>query len=155
MLTLKTILFATDFSDCSEYAFHLACALARDHGSKIIVLHVVPPPVAHGEVVARRQEPNYYDELWRTIRRYQAAGIGIDHRIEDGQPPSVIQRVADAVGCDLIVMGTHGRSGLGRLLMGSVAEQVVRGTHLPVLTVKAAPEASQPGRSGEESAPKV
>ena len=60
----------------------------------------------------------------------------IDHRLTDGEPYAEILRVAEDDGCDLIVMGTHGRKGLRRLLMGSVAEQVVRQASCPVMTVK-------------------
>jgi nucleotide-binding universal stress UspA family protein len=140
VLPLKTILFATDLSVYADYAFQLARSLARDHGSRLIILHVVPPPVAHGEVVARRQEPNYYDELGQWLRRYQAGeGIPVENRIEDGDPARVIVQVAEDAGVNLIVVGTHGRSGVGRLLMGSVAEHVVRRAKCPVLTVKASP----------------
>jgi nucleotide-binding universal stress UspA family protein len=137
MLTIRTILHATDFSERSERAFHLACSLARDHGARLVILHVYPPPVAHGEVVARRQPNGYEEELWNTLRQLQAPDpkVKVEHRLEEGEAAAEILRVARESSCDLIVLGMHGRTGLRRLLMGSVAEQVVRQAPCPVLTV--------------------
>jgi universal stress protein A len=137
--TIQTILHPTDFSERSESAFHLACLLARDHGARLIVLHVIPPPVSHGEVVARQQPNGYREQMCDWLHGLQAPGSGvdIDHRLTDGEPYAEILRVAEDDSCDLIVRGTHGRTSLARLLMGSVAEQVVRRTSCPVLTVKA------------------
>jgi nucleotide-binding universal stress UspA family protein len=138
MFKFQTILYPTDFSERSESAFHLACSLARDHGARLIVLHVIPPPVSHGEVVARQQPNGYREQMCNWLYRLQAPGAGVDinHRLTDGEPYAEILRVAQDDSCDLIVMGTHGRTGLRRLLMGSVAEQVVRRASCPVLTVK-------------------
>jgi nucleotide-binding universal stress UspA family protein len=74
----------------------------------------------------------------RLVIRLQApnSGVEIDRRLTDGDPYAEILRVAQECSCDLIVMGTHGRTGLRRLLMGSVAEKVVRHAPWPVLTVK-------------------
>lgn len=145
MLTIQTILHPTDLSPRSEYAFHLACALARDHGGSVVVLHVYPPPVAHGEVVARRQD-DYEEQLRQHLHRIQAPGLTVcvRHRLAEGAPAEEILRVAGELGCDLIAMGTHGRTGLGRLLMGSVAEEVVRKAPCPVLTVKTPFAETQP-----------
>ena len=138
MSKIRTILHPTDFSERSESAFHLASSLARDHGAQLIVLHVIPPPVSHGEVVARQQPNGYREQMCDWLYRLQApaSGVDIDHRLTDGEPYAEILRVAEDDSCDLIVMGTHGRTGLGRLLMGSVAEQVLRRASCPVLTVK-------------------
>ena len=138
MSKIRTILHPTDFSERSESAFHLACSLARDQRARLIVLHVIPPPVCHGEVVARQQPNGYREQMDNWLQRLQAPGSGveIDHRLTDGEPYAEILRVAEDDSCDLIVMGTHGRTGLGRLLMGSVAEQVLRRASCPVLTVK-------------------
>jgi nucleotide-binding universal stress UspA family protein len=138
MLTLRTILHPTDFSERSEAAFRLACSLARDHRARLIVLHVIPPPVSHAEAVARQEPHSYREERWNDLYRLQAPGTGMDieHRLADGDPAAEILRVAEESPCDLIVMGTHGRTGLGRLLTGSVAEQVLRHSACPVLTVK-------------------
>jgi nucleotide-binding universal stress UspA family protein len=138
MLSIRTILHPTDFSEYSAFAFQLACSLARDHGAKVVVLHVYPPPIAHGEVVARRQPNGFHEELWRLLRRVQAPvpEVSVSHRLEEGDPAAEVLRVAQESGCDLIVMGTHGRTGLRRVVLGSVAERVVRAAGCPVLTIR-------------------
>jgi len=128
MLPIKTILHPTDFSEFSDAAFHLACALARDHKGRVVLLHVVPPPQSHGEVVARRQDSGYHYDLWRMLERLRPedAAVSVERRLEDGLPAETIVNVAQEEGANLIVLGTHGRTGLGRLVLGSVAEHVVR-----------------------------
>jgi universal stress protein A len=138
MATIHTILHPTDFSARSDAAFRLACSLARDHHGHVVVLHVVPPPVAHGEIVARRQDDSFYEELHRSLNRMHAPDpeTPVMSRLEEGDPAREILRVAEEVEADLIVMGTHGRTGLSRLLLGSAAEEVMRHATCPVLTVK-------------------
>jgi nucleotide-binding universal stress UspA family protein len=138
MFEIRTILQPTDFSEHSEWVFHLACSLARVNGARLIVLHVIPPPVCHGEVVAQRQPDGYLEQMCDWLNRLQApnSGVEIDRRLTDGDPCAEIQRVAQENRCDLIIIGTHGRTGLRRLLMGSVAEKVMRQAPCPVLTVK-------------------
>jgi nucleotide-binding universal stress UspA family protein len=136
---IKTILHPTDFLEESEAAFQLACGLARDHGGRVVVLHVVSPPASHGEEIARRQGHGYHEDLWRILERVRpdADAPQVERRLEDGQPAEVILRVAQEESADLIAMGTQARTGLGRLLLGSVAEQVLRRATCPVLTVRA------------------
>jgi nucleotide-binding universal stress UspA family protein len=137
MAATQRILFATDFSPCSERALAVACSLARESGAQLILLYVLPPPIVHGELVARRQEPNYYEQCRKKLGELPVPeGLRTDRLFEEGDPASVILRVAGDEKCDLIVMGTHGRTGLRRLLMGSVAENVLRKAKCPVLTVK-------------------
>lgn len=145
MLPIQTILHPTDFSAGSEHAFSLACSLARTHGGRLIVVHVVPPPVAHGEIVARRQSPDYYEQLKDELSRLEPLdrALPVERRLEDGDPATVILQIARETPCDLIVMGTQGRSGLARVLMGSVAEQVVRRATCPVLTIRSALPATE------------
>jgi nucleotide-binding universal stress UspA family protein len=141
MLPIKTILYPTDFSPPSDYAFQVACSLARDYGAKLVVLHVDMPPVTIGEVISYQEPQAYKEKLWDEFRRLQASEPGIrDLRLEtklaEGNPAKEILATANEIKPELIVMGTHGRTGLGRLLMGSVAEEVVRKSPFPVLTVK-------------------
>ncbi len=138
MSSIRTILFPTDFSPTAEQTYPFACSLARDLGASVIVLHVYPPPIDHSEVVARREPDGYEEDLWRRLKRYEASGAagGVTHLLEEGNVVESILRVAQEASCDLIVMGTHGRSGLSRLLLGSVAESILRKTLCPVLTLK-------------------
>jgi len=141
MLPIRTILFPTDFSECSEAAFRLASSFARDYGARLIALHVYPPPLDHGEEVARRAPDSYEESLWKSLQAHRADELkyDIDYQLVEGNAAGEILRVAADRPCELIVMGTHGRSGIERLLLGSVAEQVIRQATCPVLTTKPAP----------------
>jgi nucleotide-binding universal stress UspA family protein len=139
MLQLQTILHPTDFSSQSEYAFRLAWSLAKDHGAKLIIAHVMKIPVVYGEATAVVNTEAFRHELTGKLRQLQGPdqSVRLEHRLAEGEAASEIIRIATEANCDLIVMGTHGRTGFGRLLMGSVAEQVMRKAPCPVLTVKA------------------
>ena len=139
MPALRTILHPTDFSRHSEYALDLAYSLARDYGAEVVLLHVIPPAVTYEEFVVRRRPDGEYDQLWRRLRGLQqpADGLSVQPRLEEGEPAPVITQVARDTAADLIVMGTHRRTGFPRLLLGSVAEKVLRTAPCPVLTLKA------------------
>ncbi len=143
MSSIHMILHPTDFSPPSEHAFHLACALARDQHARLVALHVLEQPViAYSGVAMAPPIPPPADQmtaLRAQLDQLQAPfpGLEVEHRLLEGAPVTAILQVADELKCDLIVMGTHGRTGLGRMLMGSVAEQVLRNAKGPVLTVKA------------------
>jgi nucleotide-binding universal stress UspA family protein len=141
MLAIGTILHPTDFSKEAGYAFNVACALARDSRARLVVLHVERPPLMTlGGTAGVPPLPTEYDrqQLLDELHLLQPTvpDIVMEHRLEHGEPAPVILAVAKQIGADLIVIGTHGRTGLRRLLMGSVAEQVVRKASCPVLTVK-------------------
>jgi nucleotide-binding universal stress UspA family protein len=141
MFPIRTILHPTDFSESANQAFHMACSLARDHNARMIVMHVMPTPLTTlGGMPAVPPIPDEYgrEELAEKLRAVQPPppAIPVDHMLEEGDPVSTIIQIAERVPCDLIVMGTHGRRGLGRFLMGSVAEEVTRKAPCPVLTVK-------------------
>jgi nucleotide-binding universal stress UspA family protein len=140
MLSIKTILHPTDFSEPSQCAFQLACALARDYGAKLVVLHVYPTPVLptlSGTVVPLPLDAPR-DELLDRLEHIQPRdpAIAVERVLLTGDPAFEIRRAAGVYHADVVVMGTHGRGGLSRLVMGSVAEQVSRGAECPVLTVR-------------------
>jgi nucleotide-binding universal stress UspA family protein len=141
MLKIQTILHPTDFSERSDPAFLLACSLARDHGARLIVLHVIPPPVlvAGGDPVAAGIIEEFLNQQREKLGRLQAVGSipELEHRLANGDPVEEILRVAAESNCGMIVMGTHGLTGLTRVLMGSVAEGVARESPCPVVIVKA------------------
>jgi nucleotide-binding universal stress UspA family protein len=139
MIPIHTILHPTDFSDCSDVAFRLACALARDYGARLVVLHVAElPAVVSGDGMLMMPYPVDSEPLREQLQKLTpgAPEVPVEHRLVEGYPAEQILRVAAQKNCDLILMGTHGRTALNRLLMGSVAEQVVRKAPCPVLTVK-------------------
>src|SRR5215475_10244611 len=133
MLPIRTILFATDFSPPAEYGFQLACALARDYGAHLTVAHVKTFPTAvYGEFGALPPGPEDTDEALQaklTSLKPPSSDITVSYVLAEGDPAAEIIRLAKDTPCDLIVLGTHGRTGLSRLLMGSIAEQVVRKAH--------------------------
>lgn len=135
-----TILHPTDFSSHANQAFALACSLARASGSRLLVLHVMPVPL----VQAKR---GYREEMGAALRlrRVETDRPAVEHRLEEGEAASAVLRVAAEVSAELVVMGTLGRTGLERLLMGSVAEEVVRNAHCPVVTVRASPRETASG----------
>lgn len=149
-MTFSRILVPIDFSECSGAAFRTAVALASKLGAKITLLHVwdVPflwPSVGDTMVTVPTEEPmtvaqlvkkRATEELQRFIADYPHAGVEVDARLEMGEPVRVICNVAQDDGHDLVVMGTHGRTGFSRVLAGSVAENVVRHSAVPVLTVR-------------------
>ncbi len=156
MLPIRTILHPTDFSEPSKYAFQIASALARDYGARLVVLHVATPPVvAYGEAPVDPELLQFDEEEARDrLSRLLAAdpGVRAEHLLKTGDPATEILVVSEAYRADLIVMGTHGRTGLARLLMGSVAEQVVRKAACPVLTLKAPVPTVAPASNTPEGA---
>jgi nucleotide-binding universal stress UspA family protein len=141
MFQPRLILHPTDFSACSGYAAAVAADLARLHDAQVIVLHVVeslgPENVTCGEAVSQPQPESYRRRLEEELRRMvPLAGVRAEYLLAEGDPAVEIQRVAQLRRCDLVVMGTHGRTGLERLLMGSVAEHLVRRAPCPVLVVR-------------------
>lgn len=141
MLPVATILHPTDFSEHSEFAFRLACALARDYQARLVLLHVLPPPMViyAGGPVPTETWPSVEDakEKLRQLES-QAHRLRVESQVMEGDAVDMILRAAKETNSDVIVMGTHGRTALARLLMGSVAEEVLRKAPCPVLTAKAA-----------------
>jgi nucleotide-binding universal stress UspA family protein len=136
MLPIKTILVATDFSEMSEHAFRFAGALARDYHARLIAVHVVQPPVAvYAETAVFLEEPDQ-SAAREALRTMSFPGVDIEYRLMEGEPVSTIVQVARETSSDLIVLGTHGRSGIMRVLLGSVAEGVLREAPCPVMTIK-------------------
>ncbi len=140
MLAIRTILHPTDFSWQSEAAFRMACALARDYGARLVVVHVqLPLTGVFGEMGPVLPESSELaEELHARLMAVQPIhpSLHVEHRLCEGDPAVEILRLAQAIPCDLIVMGTHGRTGLSRLLVGSVAEEVLRRATCPVLTLR-------------------
>jgi nucleotide-binding universal stress UspA family protein len=139
MLALKTILHPTDFSERSALAFRLACTLAGDYGARLMIVHVAElPAIVHGTSFMCLPEVDF-GQLRDQLDRLQPADstLRVERHLTQGNAATEILRLAQDAQADVIVMGTHGRTGLSRLLMGSVAEEVMRSAMCPVVTVKA------------------
>lgn len=139
MSAIRAILHPTDFSDASRGAFQLACSLAHDYGARLVLLTVYPSPVTGDEALDWDRADGIAHDLAGQLRSLRPSDPTIDvaYRVACGPIAEEILRLAGEEPCDLIVMGTHGRSGVGRLLMGSVAEAVSRRARCPVATVRA------------------
>jgi nucleotide-binding universal stress UspA family protein len=127
----------TDFSHASDAALEHAAILAGESDATLLIVHVEEPlPAYVGEgYYGLPNPPN--PELRRMLEAIKPPGdVKHAHLLLVGDPASEIVRLAEEEGVDLIVLGTHGRTGLSRLLMGSVAEQIVRRAPCPVLTFK-------------------
>lgn len=141
----STILFATDFSESSEHAFDYALALARKFESRLAIIHVINEPVdLRGFYVPHISFDKLEEEivqgaekLMEKFRRTKAKDYAlIETYVVPGIPYDEIIKKAQEVGASLIVVGTHGRTGLDHVLFGSTAEKIVRKSPVPVMTIR-------------------
>jgi nucleotide-binding universal stress UspA family protein len=144
MINVRTILYATDFSPCSNQAYFHAVALAENHAARLIIVHVYSP----ASVALPGARPDEHAHLRGQLEQIRQLnpGIPVQHILLDGDAAEQIIRCAAETQADLIVMGTHGHTGQERLLMGSAAAKVMRGAPCSVLIVKmprAAPTADK------------
>lgn len=154
MLRLKKILVPLDYSTCSRLALEHAMALAEKFDATVYLLHVweapqymmpemiITPPEGAQQTLAEYAEGRARKEMDAFLVKVENSG-GLKRLIELGDAPSTIIAVAKTGEYDLIVMGTHGRRGITHLLLGSVAEKVVRRAECPVLTIR---ESGEPAK---------
>ncbi len=133
------ILFPTDFSPCSQLALEDATSIALETGAVMLITHVHQPTdfvVDPGFGCCSIHEDGAgLNQLLERVRPTDST-VCFEHRLLCGNPAYEIPRLANDEHVDMIVMGARGRTGLSRLLMGSVVESVIRHAHCPVLTVK-------------------
>lgn len=139
-LTIKSILFLTDFSPSSDGALTWAWSMARANEAKLTVLHVVVPDALIYMTPDSPTVPLDIQEDWAQaeIQRIGAKLSDVPYEttvIRDTDVWLAVERILKKLGSDLIVLGTHGRTGLRKILMGSVAEKVLRSSPVPVMTV--------------------
>ena len=145
MKTYKRILFATDFSESSEPAAEHALAIAGLSGAHLHVLHVIGELDEHQRVMipAEAFQTLQKEVEVQAVRDLNAfctlapQGVETSSHVVIGNPFKKILETAKEVDADLIVMGTHGRTGIEHVIVGSTAERVVRRSEVPVLTVRA------------------
>ena len=150
-LQLRTILLPTDFSGCANFALPYAAAIARAAKAKVICIYVVEPivpavgytglaePMAIADI-SEQLEDSAERELPEVMQCEELHGLDVEEVITHGDAAAEIVRVAAERNVDLIVISSHGRTGLGRMIFGSTAEAVVRHAGCPVLVVKPPPE---------------
>ena len=151
MSRIRTILHPTDFSRASAPAFKRAVQMAKDNRAQLLILHVlapaspmlmtdgyVPPKVYDDMEAAARAEAQ--KQLRRLVEKAKHSGARVKPILLEGIAHERIIQAARSRKADLVVIGTHGRSGVGRLICGSVAESVLRGTTIPIF-LRRPPEA--------------
>jgi nucleotide-binding universal stress UspA family protein len=146
MKVFRRILHATDFSRASRPALAKAIALARQNRTPLLIAHALAPlvmPVGEGfvspgtyDAIDRSAREHARKQLLALVKRAKKAGAPATGLLLDGAPRDQVPRAARRNRVDLIVIGTHGRTGLSRVLLGSVAERVIRFATCPVLTVR-------------------
>jgi universal stress protein A len=144
-MEIRRILAPTDFSELSKQGLKSALELAQSFGAELLLLHVVDPPAypVEGIVPSHLGAPLMDDlerqastELAQMLPEAPASRVNVSRRVGVGIPHRKIVEVAEEEEADLIVLTTHGRTGLSHLIMGSVAEKVVRTAPCPVLTIR-------------------
>ena len=145
----KTILCPVDFGELSAHALRHANLLAACGNARVIALYTnwfeAPPYFTAGRVdELQKQYREAFVEAERSLRAFVGSTLGenagnIETRVVEAMPVDGIRELADTTGADLIVMGTHGRSGFSRWMLGSVTERILRESTVPLLTVRAAP----------------
>lgn len=144
-MEFKTVLFATDFSEGSDFAFQAALSVVRKYEGKLIIVHIINEPVdLRGFYVPHISFDKLEEEIEqgaeklmdKFCRSHLAEFSNFETYISPGIPYDEIIKKAKDCHCDLIVMGTHGRTGLDHVLFGSTAEKVVRKSPIPVMTIR-------------------
>ncbi len=136
------ILHPTDLSENSRLAYSMAVDLAKQNQSQLLILHVVetlgPENVTFGEAASQLEPASYQERLKRDLQASlpPAADVATHYFLAEGDPAVAVQRLAHEHHCDLIVISTHGRTGLARLLLGSNAERIIRLAPCSLLVVK-------------------
>jgi nucleotide-binding universal stress UspA family protein len=143
---LKPIVFATDFSPASKAALAKAVEMARKEGAEIIVAHVYEPPaelshsgIADGLITAGLEETIRHDvekKLDSVLTEIRKEGVKARGEILAGHAAKGLAKIAEETGAALIIVGTPGRTGLRKIVLGSVASQVIATAPCPVLTVR-------------------
>ncbi len=142
MAAIKHVLMATDFSEASEHALELAKTFAQTFHAKLHLLHVIPDPYAQPWSVEASGSAipdllaQWEREAGARLEELKPAGLEANAVVRVGNPFHEIVEYAKQAGVDLVVIGTHGRGAIGHMLLGSVAEKVVRKAPCPVLTTR-------------------
>ena len=144
MLQIRQILAPTDFSECSKQAVACAYELAQTFGAKLVLLHVIEElpsyigfiPPAGAAMLLEDLERQACLDLAEMLPEAEAAEVEVARQAVVGSPSHEIVKVAAAEKVDLIVIATHSRTGFSHLVLGSVAERVVRAAPCPVITIR-------------------
>ncbi len=129
------ILVPVDFSPQSQAAVEYACAFAKDGNAELLIVHVMDPAVGQLEGIAPVEAMEGLNNALHGVKPNDETVV-CSYRMLEGAPADTILKTASDENVEMIVMGTHGRTGFQRLVLGSVAESVVRKARCPVLTLR-------------------
>lgn len=139
-ITINRILAAVDFSETSDKAFDYAVSLARVFEAEVVALHIAHDPIIYAPTTSQEwrddYERNIHEKLDELLNRHTCEGVKVTPVLKQGGAWLEIIEYAKAENCDMIVLGTHGHGPIEHMLMGSVAEKVVRKAGHPVLVVR-------------------
>ncbi len=143
-LSGKCIVVGTDFSDTARAALDWAVAIAQPLETRVVVIHVFDLPiigVPDGAILIGPEGASHLSDaaqsaLDREVARVQSRGVPVEGHLLQGDPRVVVPSNAQALDATMVVVGSHGRRGVARFLMGSVAEGVVRASSVPVVVVR-------------------
>ncbi len=157
MRPIRKILVPTDFSPHAEEAFRVAHDLAKATGASVVVLHVSRSPAMVSDGARPLSTPaDEEKDVWDKLRAIQPTdtSVHVEHEVvvTDRLDASHVLKMVEAAGCDLIVMGTHGITGLKHRLFGGLTEQVVREARCPVMVVKSPAATIAPTHAPEATA---
>lgn len=137
------VLFPTDFSDCANQALKRAIAITEDFDAELYVLHIVDDSIItthvqkEREIILKELRNHALEQMKQSLPPELLQNFETTGAVKRGEPGKAIASYAETHGCDLIIMGSHGRTGLNRVLLGSVADKVVRLAKCPVLVERA------------------
>ena len=143
-IDVRNILVPVDFSEHAKTVLEWAAHLAEEHAARVLLLHVYHLPVEFQQLEGAYLPPDFWanvkneaeQQLGLYVEQLRGAGLEVDSLVREGYPATVIIDEAASQKVDLIVIGTHGHTGLKHMLLGSIAERVVQKAPCPVLTVK-------------------
>jgi len=129
----ETIMVPTDGSKCSLKAEDIAIAIAKNFKAKLVVVHVIDEKLIYPFEVLEEEGNTILDEA---ARKGKDEGVDVEQVLIVGSPAHDMEKIVEKTGADLVVIGTHGKTGIRKILMGSVAESSIKTVKVPVLLVK-------------------
>ncbi len=129
----ETIMVPTDGSKCSLKAEDIAISIAKNFKAKLVVVHVIDEKLIYPFEVLEEEGNTILDEA---ARKGKDEGVDVEQVLIVGSPAHDMEKIVEKTGADLVVIGTHGKTGIRKILMGSVAESTIKTVKVPVLLVK-------------------
>lgn len=129
----ETIMVPTDGSKCSLKAEDIAISIAKNFKAKLVVVHIIDEKLIYPFEVLEEEGNKILDEA---ARKGKDEGVDVEQVLIVGSPAHDMEKIVEKTGADLVVIGTHGKTGIRKILMGSVAESTIKTVKVPVLLAK-------------------